>query len=83
MQKRNSTAKSENEHGYKHGKVLRLWKLNHSLRTRKWKIRRRDQNHETVELASKIANWENERRLRCDQLRWSINKYSVRAEILD
>ena len=83
MQKGNLTAKSENEHGYKHGKVLWFWKLNHSLRTRKWKIRRRDQNNETVELASKTANWENERRLRCDKLCRSINKYSLRAEILD
>ena len=83
MQKGNSIAKSENEHGYKHGKVLWFWKLNHSLRKRKRKIRRRDQNNETIKLALKIANWENERRLRCDQLCRSINKYSVRAEILD
>ena len=83
MQKGNSPAKSKNEHGHKYGKVLWFRKLNHSSGTRKRKIRRRDQNHEAVELASKTANWENERRLRCDQLCRSINKYSLRAEISD
>ena len=59
MQKRNSSAQPQNEHGYKHGKVLGLRKLDHSLRTRKRIIRRRDQNHEAVELASTTANREN------------------------